>query len=85
MSFSDLSESMHLELLNITGSRPITIPFRRTSRTPRQYAKSTRIGAEYVVSRSLHSLGVTVDVHLVRDMSGRSSSWRVGLPTYMFV
>ena len=67
----------HLLLRNIMGNRPRQT-FLCTMFFPRVYWIVTMIGAAYVMSRNLHSLGVT-------RLSIAESSSRSGKPTLMSV
>jgi len=73
--------SLHFELRNMIGSRPIAIPLRATTCLPRTYFISTRIGAAYVISLNRHSFGVTSLIGLRPS----SYSTRSGSPIWISV
>lgn len=81
MSLSLLLDRTHLELRSMIGKRPMVIPFLLILFLPLEYSKSTMIGAAYVMSRSRHSFGVTVEFHSCRGFSIIPSSRRQGFPT----
>lgn len=80
ISSAPLPLRLHRSLFNMIGRRPIMTPLRRITFLSLTYSISTLSGAEYVLSRNRHSIGVI-------EASPCPASWsdRVGRPTWISV